>query len=276
MTEIIAEIGVNHNGLLDVAKRLIDAAAWAGADHVKLQKRTPELHHDPDRIRRGTPWGDISDLEYRQIVEFGEKEYDCIDLHCREHGIGWFMSVWDMPSLEFALRYEPEYVKIPSALITDLELVGNVGRCAERTIMSTGMSTPLQITTAFDRIPKTDLTLMHCHSAYPAPVDELNLRCIRSLKRTYEGVRIGYSGHEQPLEPTVIAVALGAEVVERHITLDRTMWGSDHLASVVPTAFSQLVARIRATEKALGDGEKKVWESEKPHIERLRGTYAVR
>jgi len=271
-TYIIAEIGINHNGSVDIAKLLIDAAVKAGVDAVKFQKRTPEICTPRDQWdkMRETPWGYIRYIDYRHKVEFGLDEYQEIDRYCREKGITWFASVWDKPSVDFLEQFEPVAYKIPSAALTDHDLLRHVRATGRPLILSTGMSTMEQIRAAVDVVGTENLVLMHATSTYPCEPDELNLRMIQTLKREFPTVPIGYSGHEVGLVTTAVAVALGACMVERHITLDRAMWGSDQAASVEPGGLQKLVKYIRVTERALGDGVKRVYESEMPALRKLR------
>ncbi len=270
-TFVVAEIGINHNGDLNIAKRLIDAAHEAGVGAVKLQKRTPELCTPPEMQsqKRDTPWGRITYLEYRHKVEFSEEEYEEIDRYCKEKGILWFASVWDEPSVDFLEKFDPICYKLPSAGITDLDLLRHVHSKGRPVILSTGMSKMEQIQAAVETQDMDSLLITHATSTYPCEPDELNLQMIETLKSTYP-CPIGYSGHEVGLVPSVVAVALGASLIERHITLDRAMWGSDQAASVEPGGFRKLVKYIRVTEEALGDGVKKVYESELPSLQRLR------
>jgi N-acetylneuraminate synthase len=252
-TKVIAEIGINHNGSVDIAKSLIDAAVLAGCDYVKFQKRTPEIcvpDHQKSVIR-STPWGDMSYLDYKYKVEFEKEEYDEIDKYCLEKNIGWFASVWDKPSSEFMKQYT-SITKIPSALITDIDLCKQARRDSETLLISTGMSDEEEILECV-RECNPDV-VMHTNSSYPSPIKELNLNYIRTLQETYPDREIGYSGHEYGLVTTFAAVSMGATWVERHITLDRTMWGSDHLASVEPQGLIKLVKGIRDIEKAMGNG----------------------
>ena len=269
---IVAEIGINHNGSVDIAKLLIDAAIKAGVDAVKFQKRTPEICTPRDQWdkMRETPWGYIRYIEYRHKVEFGLDEYQEIDRYCKEKGITWFASVWDTPSVDFLEQFEPVAYKIPSAALTDHELLRHVRATGRPVILSTGMSTMEQIRAAVEVLGTENLVLMHATSTYPCEPDELNLRMIQTLRREFPEVPIGYSGHEVGLVTTAVAVALGACMVERHITLDRAMWGSDQAASVEPGGFQKLVKYIRVTERALGDGVKRVYESEIPAMKKLR------
>lgn len=268
---IVAEIGINHNGDINVARKLIDLAVTAGCDAVKFQKRTPELCV-PNELRdkmRETPWGYISYLEYRHKVEFGKKEYREIDRYCRDRGIAWFASCWDEPSVDFISRFDVPCLKIPSACITDQALLRHFRRTGHPLVLSTGMSTMEEITAAVEVLKPDNLLLTHCTSTYPCPPEELNLRMIRTLRKTFP-CPVGYSGHEVGLPTTTAAVALGACLVERHITLDRAMWGSDQAASIAPVGLLRLVKHIRTIESALGDGVKRVCESELPVRQRLR------
>jgi len=271
-TYIVAEIGINHNGSVDIAKLLIDAAVKAGVDAVKFQKRTPEIATPRDQWdkMRETPWGYIRYIDYRHKVEFGEEEYREIDRYCREKGITWFASVWDLPSVDFMEQFEPIAYKIPSAALTDHELLRYVRSTGRPVILSTGMSTMEQIRASVDVLGTDNLVIMHATSTYPCEPDELNLRMIETLRKEFPEVPIGYSGHEVGLVTTAVAVALGACMVERHITLDRAMWGSDQAASVEPGGLQKLVKYIRVTERALGDGVKRVYESEIPALRKLR------
>lgn len=270
-TYTVAEIGINHNGDLEVAKRLMAAAAHAGVDAVKFQKRTPELCVPPDQRdqMRDTPWGYISYLDYRRRVEFGKSEYEAIDRYSRELGITWFASVWDEPSADFIEAFDPVCFKIPSAALTDHALLSHVGSKRRPVILSTGMSTMDQIRAAVERLGTKHLILSHATSSYPCEPEELNLRMLSTLREAFP-CPIGYSGHEVGLVPSVVAVALGACMVERHITLDRAMWGNDQAASVEPGGFERLVKYLRVTEQALGDGVKRVYPSEAASIRKLR------
>ena len=268
---VVAEIGINHNGDLDAAKQLIDAAVAAGADAVKFQKRTPELcvpEDQRDKMRQ-TPWGYITYMEYRRRVEFGEDEYREIDRYCKEKGIAWFVSVWDEPSVDFIEGFDPACYKVPSASLTDHSLLQHLRAKGRPVILSTGMSTMEQIHESVQLIGTEDLLITHATSTYPCEPEELNLRMVQTLLDMYP-CPIGYSGHEVGLVPTVAAVTLGACLVERHITLDRAMWGSDQAASVEPGGFRRLVKYIRVIERALGDGIKQVYDSENSSLQKLR------
>jgi len=270
-TYIIAEIGINHNGSVDIAKEMIDAAIHAGVDAVKFQKRTPDICTPPEQRNqmRETPWGYITYLDYRYKVEFGENEYAEIDRYCRAKGIQWFASVWDEPSVDLMEQFNPFCYKVPSASLTDHDLLRHLKKTERPIIISTGMSTMDQIFSAIGVIGQENSAIMHATSAYPCAPSDLNLRMIETLRQTFT-CPIGYSGHEVGLIPSVVSVALGACLVERHITLDRAMWGSDQAASVEPVGFERLVKYVRVTEEALGDGVKKVYDSELSSLKKLR------
>jgi N-acetylneuraminate synthase len=269
---IIAEIGINHNGDVSIAKQMIDAAVHAGVDAVKFQKRTPEVATplDQQTQMRETPWGYITYLEYRYKVEFNEQQYSEIDRHCKEKGIAWMVSVWDQPSVDFMEKFDTPAYKIPSASLTDFGLIRKARATGKPLILSSGMSTMEQIHQAVKLAGEKDLVLMHCTSTYPCEPEELNLKMVETLRHEFPNIPIGYSGHEVGLVPSSVAVALGACVVERHLTLDRAMWGTDQAASVEPGGFERLVKYIRVSEAALGDGVKKVYESEKSSLKKLR------
>ena len=273
---IIAEIGINHNGSLDLAKQLIDEAVAAKADAVKFQKRTPELCVPRDQwaVMRDTPWGRMSYIDYKRKTEFGMLEYSAIDQYCRERGIDWFASAWDVESVDFLEAFDPCLYKLASASLTDLTLIEKILHTGRPLMLSTGMSTLTEIEEAITLVNAFDtdypLLVAHSTSAYPCKPEELNLRMIPALQATYPTIPIGYSGHETGLATTVAAVTLGATFVERHFTLDRAMWGSDHAASVEPQGLQRLVRDIRDVETALGDGVKKVYESELGPMKRLR------
>ena len=268
---VIAEIGINHNGELGNAKRLIDAAKFAGCDAVKFQKRTPEVCTPKDQwqLERDTPWGRMAYIDYRHRIEFGEDEYDEIDRYCRDVGLDWFASCWDEPSVDFMARYEPPAFKFASASLTDDDLLTYTARVGQPVIASTGMSTMEQIDHAVSLLPGERTLLAHSTSTYPCPTEELNLRMLHTLRERFS-LPIGYSGHEVGLQTTVAAVAMGACFAERHITLDRAMWGSDQAASVEPMGLFRLVRDIRVVEQALGDGIKKVYDSELGPMKKLR------
>jgi N-acetylneuraminate synthase len=268
---VIAEIGLNHNGDLDIARQLIDVAADAGCDAVKFQKRTPEVCVPPEQrdVMRETPWGTMTYMDYRYRVEFGEAEYGAIDEHCRGRGIQWFASPWDEPSVDFLERLDVVAHKVASASLTDDGLLSRLKSTGRPIIISTGMSTMEEIRRAVAQLDDENLLVAHATSAYPCSADELNLRMIGTLMGEFD-VPIGYSGHETGLQASLAAVALGACFVERHITLDRAMWGSDHAASLEPQGLQRLVRDIRVIESAMGDGVKRVYDSELPIKAKLR------
>jgi N-acetylneuraminate synthase len=267
---IVAEIGINHNGRLDLAKKLIDAAVESGCDAVKFQKRTVDLVYSAAELERPreSPFGRTNG-DLKRGLEFGEDEYRAIDEYCREKPIDWFASCWDEESVDFIARFNPPCFKIASASLTDSALLRHHRRYKVPVLLSTGMSTLQQIDRAVEMLGSDELVILHATSTYPSQLEELNLRVIDILKDRY-GVPVGYSGHEVGLAPSVGAVALGACVIERHITLDRAMWGSDHAASVEPSGFRRLVKDIRALEICLGDGVKRIWDSEVPIMQKLR------
>jgi len=269
---VIAEIGINHNGSVEIAKKLIEGAARAGCDAVKFQKRTPEacVPKDQWNIERDTPWGRLKYIDYRRKVELGENEFAAIDRHCREYGIEWFVSCWDEESVDFMEAFDPPCYKAASASLTDLPLLRKMRSSGRPLIMSTGMSTFREIERAVDGVDEDNLLIAHSTSSYPCPPEEINLRMIPTLKGRWPGCPIGYSGHEAGLAPTWAAVAMGATFVERHITLDRTMWGSDQAASVEVNGFERLVANIRDIERSMGDGIKRVQKGEMVAREKLR------
>lgn len=271
-TYVIAEIGINHNGSLDTAKRLIDVAAVSGCDAVKFQKRNPDVcvpEHQKNKPRE-TPWGTMTYLEYKYRMEFEKEEYDEIDRYCKEKGIEWSASPWDLDSLEFLMQYDIPWIKIPSAMITNEELMRASAATGKKVIFSTGMSTYEEIDQAVEWLGDSEVLMLHCNSSYPAPLKDLNLQCIKTLKDRY-GCEVGYSGHEFRLGTSVAAIYLGATCVERHITLDRTMWGSDHLSSVEPQGLIKMIRGIRELEEAYGDGVKTVTEGELAPRKKLRG-----
>jgi N-acetylneuraminate synthase len=269
---VIAEIGINHNGSLEVAKKLIDGAVLAGCDAVKFQKRTPEkcVPRDQWSLMRDTPWGRMTYLDYRHKVELGQGEYEQIDRYCSERGIMWFASCWDEESVDFMEQFEPPCYKVASASLTDLPLLTKLRDTGRPIIVSTGMSTMEEIKKSVAHVGPEDLLIAHSTSAYPCPPDELNLRMIHTLMDTFTDCPIGYSGHETGLAPTWAAVAMGATFVERHITLDRAMWGSDQAASVEIVGLVRLVSNIRDIERSLGDGIKRVTTAEVAMRKKLR------
>lgn len=268
---IVAEIGINHNGDLNVAKKLIDAAVLAGVDAVKFQKRTPELcvPRDQWNIMRETPWGLLSYLEYRHRIEFDARGYAEIDRYCKDKGVIWFASCWDEPSVDFMEQFDPACYKIPSASLTDDKLLQYTAAKGRVLVVSTGMSTMEEIRHAVSLLDQERIVICHATSTYPCAPTELNLRMITTLRKEFN-CPIGYSGHDVGLSTTYASVVLGACLVERHITVDRAMWGTDQAASVEPWGFMRLVRDIRLTETALGDGLKRVYPSELPAMRKLR------
>jgi N-acetylneuraminate synthase len=269
---IIAEIGINHNGSLDMAKRLIDGSLFAGCDAVKFQKRTPELATPRDQwdIERDTPWGRMTYIDYRRRMEFDADQYAEIDRYCRDKGIDWLASCWDEEAVDFIEQFDPPLYKIASATLTDHDLLRKTRATGKPLMLSSGMSEMWQIDQAVEVVGTDDLMLAHSTSSYPCPPEELNLRMITTLLNQYDGVPIGYSGHEVGLAPTWAAVALGASFVERHITLDRALWGSDQAASVEVMGMHNLVRNVRDIEKSLGDGVKRVYPGEMAAMKKLR------
>jgi N-acetylneuraminate synthase len=267
---IVAEIGINHNGSLEIAKKLVDAAALGGCDAAKLQKRTVDVVYSPEELARPreSPFGDTNG-DLKRALELGQGAYDEFDRYCREKSFMWFASCWDEGSVDFIEQFGPPCYKIGSACLTDDHLLRHHRQYNRPIILSTGMSTLEQIDHAVEVLGTHDLILLHCTSTYPSATEELNLTAMQSLKDRYQ-LPVGYSGHEVGLAPGVAAAALGACIVERHITLDRAMWGSDQAASVEPQGIWRLVKDIRAIEKAQGDGVKRVWDSEIPVMKKLR------
>jgi N-acetylneuraminate synthase len=269
---ITGEIGINHNGSLDDALAMIDAAVDAGCDAVKFQKRTPEVCTPRDQwnVERDTPWGRMTYIDYRHRVEFSVDEYAAIDEHARALGIAWFASPWDVESVDFLEQFDVPAHKVASASLTDDELLRRLRATRRTVILSTGMSTPKQIRHAVEVLGSENIVLLHATSTYPAKPTELNLRMIHTLASEFPNVPIGYSGHETGLQTTLAAVALGAVFVERHITLDRALWGSDQAASVEPQGLQRLVRDIRTISESLGDGVKQVYEGELAAMKKLR------
>ena len=269
---VIGEIGLNHNGDVDLAMQLIDVAADAGAQAVKFQKRTPEIS-TPEHMKatpRDTPWGQMTYLDYRYRVEFSREQYVEIGDYATLRGLDWFASPWDEPSVDFLEDLNVVAHKVASASVTDLGMLRALAATGKPIILSTGMSTLEQIDAAVAVFDPSKLIILHATSTYPLPPEEANLRMITTLGERYPEIPIGYSGHERGLQISVAAVALGATVVERHITLDRAMWGSDHAASLEPDDFSHLVRDIRVIGEALGDGEKRIYPGELAPLAKLR------
>jgi N-acetylneuraminate synthase len=267
---VLAEIGINHNGDTQIARKLVDVAAFAGCEAVKFQKRTVDVVYTPEELAkpRETPFGQTNG-ELKRALEFGQSEYEQIDEYCRRKPIAWTASCWDEASVDFIDEFNPPYYKIASASLTDDALLRHTRSKGKPIVLSTGMSTLEQIDHAVDVLGKDDLVLLHCCSAYPSQYADLNLKAIPVLRERYR-VPIGYSGHETGIASSVAAVVLGACIVERHVTLDRSMWGSDQAASLEPNGIMRVVRDIRLVETALGDGVKSVLPSEIPVMQKLR------
>ena len=271
---LIAEIGINHNGDMKIAKKLIDATNACDWHCVKLQKRNPDVcvpEHQKSKMR-STPWGEMTYLDYKYKVEFEKNEYDAIDLYCKQKNLPWTASVWDIDSLYFIKEYDIPFIKIPSAHLTNIELINESAKSGIPVLISTGMSTWKIVDSAVETLEQgnADYAILHCISTYPAPHKELNLNIIPAMKDRYNCV-IGYSGHEHDLEPSVLAVALGAEILERHVTLDHNMWGTDHNSSLEVHAMDILKKRLKGVKSMLGDKDKKITDSEKLVMKKLRG-----
>jgi N-acetylneuraminate synthase len=267
---IVAEIGINHNGNVEIAKKLIDTAALGGCDAVKFQKRTVAVVYTPEELSkpRENPFGPTNG-DLKRGLEFGTEQYAEINRYCTAKDILWYSSCWDEASVDFMERFNPPCYKIASASLTDDALLRHHRRYGRPIILSTGMSTMEQVDHAVDVLGTTDLILLHCTSTYPSSVEELNLRGIQTLRERYD-IPIGYSGHEVGLATSVAAAAMGACMIERHITLDRAMWGSDQAASIEPQGIWRLVKDVRAIERAMGNGKKCLWPSEVPVMNKLR------
>ena len=273
MTFITAELGINHNGDIDIAKKLIDTAKLAGCDAVKFQKRTVEKVYSKEVLDspRNSPWGTTT-REQKNGIEFSKNEYDIIDKYCKNNHIEWYASAWDVESLEFLKRYELKYNKVASAMLTNMELINKIAQEKKHTFVSTGMSNMDQIKTAVNIFKKNEcpFELQHSNSSYPMKIEEANLNCIKTLQNEFE-CNVGYSGHESlGYLICVAAVILGATSIERHITLDRSMYGSDQPASLEPAGLQRLVRDIRNIDLIMGDGEKIIWDSEIPVMKKLR------
>lgn len=272
---VIGEIGVNHNGSIDIAKQLIDVAAVAGAQAVKFQKRTPDIS-TPENMKntiRQTPWGEMTYLEYKHRMEFTKEQYTELGDYATAKGLDWFASPWDIPSIDFLEDMGVTTHKVASASLNDIEFLKALAATGKPIILSTGMADFDMIDKAVECFDRDKLVILHATSTYPLPPAEANLRSIISLRERY-GVPVGYSGHEKGLQISLAAVSLGAVAVERHITLDRTMWGSDQAASLEPQGFINLIRDIRILEEAMGDGVKRVMPGEEEPMKRLRRTFA--
>lgn len=268
----IAEIGINHNGSLEIAKQMIDLAKICGFDSVKFQKKVPELcvpESEKNRIKE-TPWGEMTYLQYKKKMEFNEKEFSEIDKYCKDKDIVWFGSVWDLPSIDFLEEFDTPCYKIPSAHLTNKELLLKLKSLNKPLLLSTGMSTENEIEHAVKVLKGSDLIILHCNSSYPAKDEELNLNYIKKLELDYPEHIIGYSGHELGISATLVAAVFGAKVIERHITLDRAMWGTDQAASIEFSGMRRLSRDLDKLNIWLGNGIKKVTENELKVKKKLR------
>jgi N-acetylneuraminate synthase len=272
---LIAEIGINHNGDLQIAKKLMDAAWATGWDCAKFQKRTPDIcvpENQKDTLKQ-TPWGEMTYLAYKHRIEFQKQEYDYIDKYAKEKPLDWSASAWDLPSLEFLMNYDIPFLKIPSAKITDKELVEQAAKVGKPLFISSGMSTIEEVDNAVNIIEKylsKNYVLFHCNSTYPAKLEELNLQVIGTLKERYNCL-VGYSGHEYDIMPATLVPVYGACVIERHITLDHDMWGTDQAASIEVRGMDFLAKRIHSVKTIIGDGIKTISVDEEKMRDKLRG-----
>jgi N-acetylneuraminate synthase len=273
---IIAEVGINHNGDIDLAKKLIDVAAVAGCNAVKFQKRNPDeaVPEEYKNVKRETPWGTMTYLEYRKKIEFWEEQYDEIDAYCKEKNIMWIASAWDISSVNFLKKYDLPAFKIPSALITDKHYLALLKRLHKPLIVSTGMAEIELVKKVVGFLGEDRIILLHTVSSYPARSESINLKVIKTYQDLFN-CTVGYSGHEVGLQVTLAAVSLGAKVIERHITLDRSMWGTDQAASVEPVGLIRLTRDIRIIESAMGDGEKRMLPEELEVEKKLRKVYSL-
>lgn len=271
---LIGEIGINHNGDLQIAKKLIDAVFACSWDCAKFQKKNPDrcVPENQKNMKKITPWGEVTYLEYKWKMEFGINEFQYIDMYCKEKPIDWTVSIWDLESLDFVKQFKLPFLKVPSALLTDLILLDEMCKTKLPMVISTGMSTLEEVDNAVNVCEKhaTEYVVMHCNSSYPAKNEELNLKMIQVYQDRYNCI-VGYSGHEYGLDSTTVAVSMGARVIERHITLDHTMWGTDHAASVEIQGMDKLYKQIENVEKIMGDGMKKIYDSELEIRKKLRG-----
>ncbi len=271
-TFFIAEIGINHNGNIKNALKLIDAAKLAGCNAVKFQKRTPEICVPLEEwdVKRDTPWGVMKYIDYKKKIEFGKKEYDIIDKYCKKLSILWTASCWDIKSVDFIENYKVKFHKVASACITDTNLLRKLKKTKKPVIISTGMSTEKEIKNAVNILSEKNLAILHCNSSYPAPTNQLNLRYIKKLKSKFKKSVIGYSGHEINLSSSLAAVVLGARIIERHITLDKSMWGTDQMSSIEPLGFARLIKDVRTVEESMGVSKKIIFDEEYKMIKKLR------
>lgn len=280
MTYIIGEIGINHNGCIENVRKLIDIACVSGFDAVKFQKRNPDKcvpEHQKNKIK-DTPWGKMSYIDYKHNIEFGKRSYNIISKYCESKGIDWSASPWDKDSIDFLSQYNLPWVKVPSALITNHSYLKYISKSFEKVILSTGMTTENELHESMNVLNDSgtdnkNITILHCNSTYPSPVEHLNLNYIKRLQELYPTCTIGYSGHEYGLVTTTATIAMGAKVIERHITLDKTMWGSDQMCSLEPHAMFKLVRQIRELEQSLGSSleKKSIYPGEEEKIKSLRG-----
>ncbi len=271
---LIGEIGINHNGDIQIAKKLADAVHSCGWHCAKFQKRNPEIAvpEEQKNVMRDTPWGRMTYIKYKDKIEFGKKEYDYIDRYCKEKPLIWALSVWDLDSLEFYLQYTPPFIKIPSAMLTNSNLLTECCESGFPIILSTGMSTLEEVDNAVSILENKahSYAILHCNSSYPADEIELKLSLIPFFSQRYNCV-VGYSGHEYGLEPSVIAVAMGAKIIERHITINHSMWGTDQSSSIEVHGMDDLRKRIQKVKSVIGSPEKTLMQSEKLVREKLRG-----
>ena len=270
---LIGEIGINHNGDLRLAKKIINLAKESGFDAVKFQKRNPDISV-PDYKKneiKNSPWGNITYLEYKKKIEFGRKEFDKINMYCKKLKIDWFASVWDLPSLKFVMRYKPKFHKVASSMITNKKLLEEIAKTKIKTFISTGMSTIKEIDAAIKIFKKYKCPIipMHSVSIYPCPLEKLNLKMINTLKSKYK-CSVGYSGHEMNVTPSIQAAILGADYIERHITTDRTLWGTDQAASLGPDGIKLLRSLVDKIVLAEGDGKKKVYDEERSKLKTMK------
>ena len=270
---LIAEIGINHNGSVKIAKKLIDLAKLYNFDAVKFQKREPDISvpENQKNIIRSTPWGNMTYLDYKKKIEFGNREFHQIDKYCKEKNIIWFASAWDLQSQKFLKKYKLKYNKVASAMITNLKLLEVIAKEKKITFISTGMSTMKDVSKAVSIFKKykCKFILMHCVSTYPCPIEDLNLNTILTLRRKFK-CEVGYSGHETAVSPTLLAYFMGANYIERHITLDRSMWGTDQAASLSEPGIINLTKILRKFHLIVGDGKKRLSSNEKKMLEKFK------
>ena len=269
---MIAEIGINHNGDIKLAKKMIEAACVAGADVVKFQKRTPDMcvPEEQKNTLRSTPWGVLSYINCKKRLEFNRAEYDIIDKFCDGYDIRWTASAWDIPSVQFLLDYDIPFLKIPSACTNDCALLWEAANSGIPVYLSTGMTSSDELDTAMNILGSSVSTILHCVSGYPTPVDQSNLNKLLTLHSMYPDCRLGYSGHEVACLPTIIARSLGAEVIERHFTIDTSLWGTDQFLSLDPIEFARLKRMLDSIPEMLGNGKLEIQESELSAINKLR------